>query len=320
VNRLTAILLAVALVVGAVFVRNKINTHKTESSAVLRLTCSTELEATCNALRDRDKRIVVKIESPGLTADHVAPLGSGVDPGFDAWLTLGPWSAMAMVAVSPSSLNSLTLGLSTPLGVAIRADRAALLAAQCGGGMSWDCLRNVAAKGHWASLTGGAGLSGDIRFGLPDPATESLGLLFVDAAAESHQPDLSSTDLSSDAFLSWNSPLETAIDVTPDPLGTLVSTHISPDIAATARAIATPVLAGASSKPLLTYPSPVMTGELFVEVADTKAGAILRTNLMSPATGAFLRSRGWDAVGPNPHRSDAGLLLALRRVWERRQP
>ncbi|MDQ1402021.1 MAG: hypothetical protein QOG03_337, partial [Actinomycetota bacterium] len=202
-NRLTAILLAAALVAGAVFARGKINTHKTESSAVLRLTCSTELEATCHALHDRDHRIVVTVEAAGVTMDRAAPLGSGADLGFDGWLTVGPWPIMAVMSVSGSPLSPEGLLRGAPLGLAVRADRATLLTKQCGGQVTWVCVRDALAKGRWEALPGGTGLSGDIRFGLPDPGSEALGLLTLDAAAEAHQPDLSSTDLTTDEFLQW---------------------------------------------------------------------------------------------------------------------
>src|SRR5689334_20638090 len=82
--RVGALVLAVAMVVGSLLVRSRIDRSRTTA----RLTCATELEAACRAIGHGVK---VTIEPAGVTADRLAGLDPGADAGLDGWMTPGPW-------------------------------------------------------------------------------------------------------------------------------------------------------------------------------------------------------------------------------------
>src|SRR3954454_4721649 len=82
--RVGALALAVAMVVGSLVVRSRIDRRRTTA----RLTCAPELEAACHAIGHGVK---VTIEPAGVTADRLVGLNPGADAGLDGWMTPGPW-------------------------------------------------------------------------------------------------------------------------------------------------------------------------------------------------------------------------------------
>src|SRR3954452_20616457 len=82
--RLGALAVAVAMVVGSLVVRSRIDRSRTTA----RLTCATELEAACRAI---GQGVKVTIEPAGVTADRLSALDPGADAGLDGWMTPGPW-------------------------------------------------------------------------------------------------------------------------------------------------------------------------------------------------------------------------------------
>src|SRR4051794_16732215 len=82
--RLGALVLAVAMVAGAIFVRG----HIDRSRSTFRLTCATELEDACRTMGHGAE---VTVEPAGTTADRLIALPPDDDPGLDAWLAPGPW-------------------------------------------------------------------------------------------------------------------------------------------------------------------------------------------------------------------------------------
>jgi hypothetical protein len=322
VNRLTAILIAVALVVGAVFVRSKINTHKTESSAVLRLTCSTELEATCTALANADKRLMVTVDPAGSTADRLAKVG---DPGFDGWLTLGPWENITTATenFSGGGFASGATGYGSRMAFAIKPDRLAALQAFCATqAIDWNCLQKAAAKGQWSNIPGAKAEWGLVKIGLSDASANGIGLAALGQAAVTFfkSTDISSTDLP--AFQTWLGPLVGAVTQFDDPLAVLAVRPAELDVAITAGAPATPYLTGvaaSSNKPVLIYPSPVATAEIYLGTAGTANGRRLSAVIFSKTGTDALRAGGWVPAkqGGEP---DPGVLAALRSLWKQVHP
>src|SRR5436309_11901831 len=104
--RLGALVLAVAMVVGAVVARR----HIDRAAVVVRLTCATELADVCGRLPGRVK---VTIAPAGTTADRLTALAPGADPGLDGWLTPGPWPQLvdaARVAASREPVFGSAVG------------------------------------------------------------------------------------------------------------------------------------------------------------------------------------------------------------------
>ena len=94
-KRLAALLGAVALVVGAILLRNALDDNSNSSSAgpaepgSYSLVCSTEFADVCTGLPDT---YAVTIEAAGVTLDRLASVEPAALP--DAWLTLYPFPAM----------------------------------------------------------------------------------------------------------------------------------------------------------------------------------------------------------------------------------
>src|SRR3954469_11967513 len=136
VARVGALAIAVAMVVGSLVVRSRIE----RSSTTARLTCATELEAACHAIGHGVK---VTIEPAGVTADRLIGLDPGADAGLDGWMTPGPWpqavDADRQAAGKDPIFGNANLPrlASTRLAVVMANRRAA----ECPGpAPPWDCI------------------------------------------------------------------------------------------------------------------------------------------------------------------------------------
>src|SRR4051794_40885547 len=161
--RVGALVLAVAMVVGSLVVRSRIDRSRTTA----RLTCATELAAACQAI---GHGIKVTVEPAGVTADRLVVLDPGADPGLDGWLTPGPWPQIvdqqrAAANQPPLFVVSRPLA-STRLAVVASPKRAA----ECPAPQQWDCFEGLMAA------------SPD-KADIPDPAREATGPLVLSAVA-----------------------------------------------------------------------------------------------------------------------------------------
>lgn len=154
-KRLAALLAAVAMIAGAWALRDALDDDGSGSGSggggsevpeQLQLTCATELAAACNQLLEGRDDLEVTIQDPGITADTLAELPAGADPGFDAWLVDGPWAAMVAddrsfggvrgeVLAEPSAVLARSPGL-----IAVQRSRQADLAGMCGETVTWRCV------------------------------------------------------------------------------------------------------------------------------------------------------------------------------------
>src|SRR5437764_8504836 len=136
--RIGAVVAAIAMIVVAVVVRDRID--KKETTA--RLTCSTELAAVCGHL---GKGIKVTVEPAGTTFDRLAKLDPGADPGLDGWLVAGPWPEMVNADRRGRALPELFGAgrapvAASPLVAVVEAQRAAVLRTKCGDPVHWACV------------------------------------------------------------------------------------------------------------------------------------------------------------------------------------
>ncbi|MBV9665827.1 MAG: hypothetical protein JOZ37_17810, partial [Actinobacteria bacterium] len=83
--RLLAFAVAVLMVVAAIVVRGRIDKKHEDTTNPLRLVCSTELQAVCDAL---PATIQITYASAAETANE---LSGTTPPRADGWLTTGPW-------------------------------------------------------------------------------------------------------------------------------------------------------------------------------------------------------------------------------------
>jgi hypothetical protein len=181
VRRIAALVVAAALIAGALIVRS--NRDTAARRGPYRLTCATELADACHALEGA--KVAVTIEPAGTTTDRLVGLAAGADPGFDGWLAAGRWSEMVTDARRAAAANAVT-GPRTIVGggrvaVAVWRSRVDVLRKACGGALNWKCLGDAAARVTWAA-NGGSPAWGPIKIALPNPLNESAGLAGLAAA------------------------------------------------------------------------------------------------------------------------------------------
>jgi hypothetical protein len=345
-KRLLAIVVAVALVGGAVLIRGAIDDGGGDGSSSgdgnQRLLCSTEVAAACDEL-SRETGIEVDVAPAGDTVAQLSTLtdGDAASLGYDGWLTLERDAAIVRDARSRAQLSPVLETPSDPIGrsplvLAAWKERAAVLAPTCGGTLTWKCLGDVAGT-RWSSLGGEPGW-GDVKPGHADPQTTAEGLAIIGQAASQYfgRVDLSLDDYDDDAFLEWFTQLERAV-----PAGIageapfermLTAGPAAFDVVATTEAEAGPLLAGAArdrrDAVTLLYPAPVATADVVYapiaggdsDVADTVTGDDGRAALAH----AGFRVDGEDRAPGVPDRPalpqrsnlpSPGSLEALLQTW-----
>src|SRR4051812_45423008 len=167
-RRLVAVLVAVALIVIAVVIRNGMDNGDGESggggAGTPKLVCTPELERFCSGLvPDVD----LTVEEPGVTAARLEKAGN--DLGIDGWLTPGPWAEIAVAGRRDlGKVPGLAIGkplARSQIGLAAWPDRYSVLIKSCANAqISWKCVGDVAGKGTWANA-GGPPEWGQIKIG-----------------------------------------------------------------------------------------------------------------------------------------------------------
>lgn len=303
--RVFAVIAAVAMVAGAIFVRSRIDSHTERSSTTLRLVCATEFGAVCDALvATGGNQVVATVEPAATTADRLRALGPADRSPLDGWLVSAPWPRIVADAQSRAGrAETLTAGrvlARSPVVLAVRADRQAALTAQCKVEPGWKCLGDVAGQ-PWTSLPGGKGEWGTVKPGHPN-LTGVAGLAVLGAASVGYfdgRVDLSATDLADDGFLSWLNHLEQAVPNRPEsPLQTMLQRPSSFDVVGALEAEAGPLLATARTpKPVLLYPSPVATADVVLATTQSRAARRLGDLVSGKSGRRALATSGWRVEG-----------------------
>lgn len=340
VARVLAILAAIAMVAGALVVRNRMDESDERTSTTLRLVCATELESVCDTLAAQTaSKVTTVVEPAATTADRLANLAPGGKPDMDGWLVTAPWPEIvtqlrARIADAPLVTSGPVLGRS-PVVLAVRADRETVLTNQCKGTPEWKCLGQVAGK-PWKELPGGQEAWGPVKPGHP-PISSAAGLTVIGGATVQYfngNTDLSSADLEDEGFVSWLTRIEKAVpDRSLPPLQTMLLRPTF-DAVGALEAEAGPLIHRAGgSKPVLIYPSPVVTADVVLAKTAGPAAGLLG-DLVSGRVGRHALARsGWRvpaqalAAGiapmglpPSSNLPDPGFLQALRLRVEQASP
>jgi hypothetical protein len=218
-------------------------------------------------------------------------------------------------------------------------DRERVLAASCGGEVTWDCLGDVAGT-PWRAI-GGEAAWGDVKPGHADPEATGEGLAVIGQAAAQFfgRSDLSRDDYEDDAFLDWFARVERSVESTTRAIGDdpalarmLTAGPAAFDVVATTEADAGPRLAAASralrDRIRLLYPSPVATVDLvFAPVVQRGIGLL---DLLAGDEGRAAFAHAGFRVGGDPevkgvpstptlpgreNLPGAGALEALLQTW-----
>ena len=308
--RLLAFAVAVAMVAAAIAIRSRIDTHHEDTAHPLRLVCSTELQAACEAL---PATIQITYQSAAETANA---LSSATPPQIDGWLTTGPWPEIVEErrqrnAQDPLLSESRPLAQSRIMVVAFP-DRAAVIKRNCPD-ISLKCVVGLVSPGDWTKV-GGPATWNPPKVGLAPPNLEASGLVSLAAATASYfgHADLSSTDLDDPGFGGWLNGLVNA--GRGDQVGQMVAVGPSvADFAITLEAIAKPLVEAAANKPLLLYPSTVASADVVLGTFDTSRSRRLADIVRSSKV---LENTGWQLPSSAPSGlPPAGFLDALRAAW-----
>lgn len=333
-KQVAALLAAVAMVAGALWVRGRIDGGDDGDDDPVAvgdrpvLLCATELAAVCDGL-DVDPLI----EDPGVTLDRVA---GGEALGADGWLVTSPWPEMAAVVGEPGTVPALEVG--EPIGrspavLVVATARQDALAADCGGTVGWGCVGEAAGEA-WSDH-GGEATWGPVRVTHAGPDTApGLTVLAAAAAGFLGTTDYASNDLGTDEFDDWLTGLErTAASAAAggrDEVRRLLAAGPAVlSVVGALEAEAGPqVAAAAAPQGAVLYPSPMVTADVVLATVPGAAGAeALRDAVGTTEAGDLLAELGWrvpgveplpgvgafDDLEPGNGLPAAGVLVALRQ-------
>ena len=262
-RRVGALLLAVAMVLGAVWLRARIDDDpggrgngddRAAKDGVVRLVCATELAAVCSPLRSED--VEVRVEAAGVTADDLAALESGSDAGFDLWLTDAAWPGIVADNRSFEGRDGRVLGkpsdvlARSPVVLMVVDPLPAPLAEACDGEPGWVCVGDAATQ--------------QLAVGITPPDRGGLSVLASAVAGRLDMTDYAAQDFEDTGFSGWfdrlttsgirslgkQSPLERGVAAP----GTFVA------VATTEREVLTVRRSRARYQPI--YPEPVVTSDI----------------------------------------------------------
>jgi hypothetical protein len=224
-KRISALFVAIALIVGSIVLRVLVFDDSSSPAApeVERLACVTELADVCRSIaRGSNGHVKLTIEPAGTTARRLVNAADGTTAGIDGWLTLSPWSEIVDGRRQRAGEAPIFTTTSKPLArsalvIAVRSDRGRVLAAHCGGTVTWKCIGTVAGA-PWTRV-GGADTWGTVKPAHPAPNDNASGLLVVGQAVGSFLStpklpveQIGSNDWeASDTFPGWFQRLETSI-------------------------------------------------------------------------------------------------------------
>jgi hypothetical protein len=327
-KRLAAVIVAAALVVGALWWRSRDDgdgddgpatpgATTTAAATATELICITELADAC-AATGATTGAPTTVEAAGDTIDRLA---SEPDPGPVAWATVAPLPQLVDDLRARNGLGLLFTGsnplASSRLALVARTPQSSALAAHCGGAATWKCLGDVAG-GPWSSI-GGQASWGDVQPAHEAPDSSATGLLTFANAVVSFfgRADIGTADLESDAFADWVRRLERAVPDFGGPQGTpfeqLLLRRPSSVVGTTDAEIASG--AGARRNELtVTYPAPMAQADA---VLATSAAVDVPRSTTDVLVGQ-LEAGGWGAPSEAPPGGlpAPGVLQALRTLWQ----
>lgn len=334
-KRLAALVVAVGMVLGALWVRGLIDDDGAgggSGSDELRLRCSTELRDICRDLARGRDGIDVDLEDPGTTADGLVELGAGEDPGFDVWLADAAWPAVVADTREFNRRNGEVLGepsavlARSPVVLGVRTRPPSQVSEACADVVDWRCA--------------GAAVRAGTSLGMPstdrgDGLVVLAGAVADWFASEDLAADqLAVNDFDDPAFSAWFDAISAPVrgpglgDLTPFEAGVTTQGRFAMVGALEADVVSLPRSRGVYDA---IYPEPVVTADLvLVPAAGGSAESALGRLGGSARVGQVLAEAGWRVEGRDlPEGANTtvtlpqeqgtpspGVLQALRDRWE----
>lgn len=334
-KRVVAVVAAVGMIVGALWLRGRIDDGGDGSGGgggsdrAATVVCVTELAAVCEAVAADRPELEVRVEDEAVT-ERALVAGTAAD--VDAWLTLAPFAQVVneerrRVGGFPVLDEPGDVLAWSPLVLAVWTDRQAVLTERCGGEISWRCIGEVSGQA-WSEL-GGPATWGPVKPSHPTPETTAVGLLVLGQAAGSFfgTTAYASNDFADPAFRAWFERLERGVPGFPRPPRTPLDEMLSKgpaayDLTGTTKAEAVPEIERSRDRDRLAvlYPSPTAVAEVVLApVAGSDAGGRVQQILSSDDASAAFAAAGWQTDAAGRPADDGlpapGVLQALRALW-----
>ena len=308
-SRLLAFVIAVGMVAGAIVIRGRIDQHHENTSHPLRLVCSNELRAACEALPGS---IQIDYQQAGDTASSLLHTDT---PAIDGWLVAGPWPQMVdalrrQAGMTPLFASTPSLA-TTPVVIVAWPDRAQVLTKNCPG-LVLKCVVTLAPRA-WAAI-GGQAQWGSVKVSMASPQDDATALDGFAAATASYfgSSDLSSAQLDDDGFRAWEAGLVHAVTVgSTDQM--ISGGPALADFGFSLEAITKPQVQAAAPerRPSLLYPSSVVSADAVFGGFASDRSRRLEQQVRSTRV---LLELGWKA-GRGTGLPSPGFLDALRSAW-----
>lgn len=301
-NRVVAVLAALGLIVGAIFVRRSLDGNGDGDGQVtdgkpttMHVVCAEELRTACEAL-GFGPRFDIDIEDAAVTADKLQQ--EGASDVLDIWAVPHPWPDIIDDARTRAGLTPLFADASTVVG----SSRLVAVGDPSLDGCDWKCLGERGAGG--------------LRLGSRPLATSGLGVLTVGAAAAGWfgGPSFATNDFDP-AFDRWLAGFVGATEETANPVTQLLQSRAFFDVALSFEAEAGPALENASPDRTegLALLRPAPAASLDAVVVTAPNGLASESDDLAASLQQALAAAGWShsPTGPNGLPSP-GVLIALR--------
>jgi len=306
VKRFAALVAAVLMVVGALALRQARDDEEQAdgpADAPRGIVCADDLEAVCDAAGVP----VAGAQAAGRTADALVAAADTGALGGDAWLVTAAWAALviderARLGEAPLFEVAGEPLASSPVVLAVWADRADQLARRCGAATGWRCL----AEQSGTTLDAGdrvraAGPDVDTAIGLVVAASQAAGLF--------GRSDFASNDFDP-AFQSLAGRL--ASGQAGDPLRRMRVEGPGQVTAAGTVQAGAANLASSFGTIVADPPAPALRADVVLVVPR---GAEVPSSQRQDLADA-LRAAGWGAPADGPSDLPAGgVLAAIRTLW-----
>jgi hypothetical protein len=329
-SRVLAALVAVAMVVGAFYVRDRIEAREEdddrdaeqtegnqgEPAGAQRLVCATEVAAACRRLAEgAGEDLQVDAAPAGDMLQRLSTARDVDEADLDLWLVPAPWPEMVGILRDPGLPGLLTTQTDvspviarSPLVLVGFDERLAALAPECEGTVTWRCIGERAGQ-PWNEL--GLQAPGTLRPGHLDPTSSATGLLVLGQAVTSFfgRSDVSLADLQSDGFSTWFRRLERAVPGFDPTSGSQLTEMLtrgvaSYDVIGTTEAEAAPRLASAAggrqSLEVLGA-EPAASADLVLVALPGSGGLERALSRFGDALGDALGEDGWRVEGGPVH-------------------
>ncbi len=322
-RRLSAVIVAVAMIVGAYYLRHRVIDKPSTSAAGStpgggtagttvkpRLVCISELATACNTVGTQ-LGLAVSVEAAGTTLTMLSGLDTDSGPVF--WLTIDPWPDLVDNTRSRTNRTSLAGGrvtvASTPVVIAGPSSRLKVLTDHCPA-LEWSCIGDSVGK-PWGDI-GGQPSWQDVSLRHPSPVGSAGGLaVFASALASKATTNALSTE-NTQAISSWANVLEStnkAAGVNDRPIDPVVIGQRFDLVAALASDVPASV---ATFQPA----TAVSANAVLVTYGGASGGAE-GTAALAPALATEMGKVGW-TTGPPLHPDsmpDAISMEAAQALW-----